>query len=835
MRLLLSLFLFSLFSLTSQGSENRIALLIGNSAYQYATPLSNPVNDIEAMSEMLNELGFEVMVYKDISQVDFKKAIDEFGNRLKSYDVGMFFYAGHGLQINGTNYLIPVDAKIDSEADVEYTCIDAGRVLAKMEASNSKSNIIILDACRNNPFKKSWDRSLKKEGLAFMEAPVGSVIAYSTSPGETASDGDSEHGMYTEALLKHIGDPRLNSLQVFQEVRKMVREKSNGKQVPWESTSLESDFYFNQSFGETEILPWAEQDDKTEDIPDRKDVIEGIEKIKNTKGYIWVEASGKTISEADNQAKGMIDRAMLDNIYSKIPVKAEAGDINLIVERNKSFCRETRNYVARRVYKKRKEYTVFRYIPLSELGKQLKYKSEKVASLYVSAKEAEQRLNMQDALKYYFWTYAMIANHPGGDILRQVESETEGIISMDAIEAKMETLFDDVNCIITDSSLYRDGYRYKVLFRLGDDVLRSIGFRYWNGVSWSDLNTTNNGQSLLDIYPGYTSKDIKINYEYRYNESARYDTYLFDIINSFSDNSIRTRSITVPEIAHADIAIQPELNAGKYQGIVRQFLASVEKGSPDGTEGLFSDEGLDIFKNLILYGNASTFLFDTAFSVYQSGDNTYIRGLAVKFDFPDSKTDFTENITLEITQEGLINNISFSLEDKAVEDILSKDRWPAQSKWELIRFLENYKTAYALKRIDYIDKIFSNRALIIVGKRVSESVSSDDDLYTLKDERFQMTKLSKEQYMYRLRRVFDRNEFINIKFEDNLVRKRDNTSNVYGINIKQNYYSSSYADVGYLFLMVDLKDNSKPVIYVRSWQPEKFSDGQVINLSDFTY
>jgi len=225
--------------------EKRLALVIGNNDYQFGGSLDNPANDARSMEEALKLVGFDVIKYENLDQRMMRQAIDNFGVLLKNYDVGLFFYAGHGIQAKGFNYLIPVDAALASEADVEYNCVRADRVLGKMEAAANKTNIVILDACRNNPFERSWTRSPTGKGLAFMNAPTGSLIAYATSPGNTASDGSGSNGLYTSALLSYIVDPNITAIQMFQLVRTFVREKSSGQQVPWESTSLEGDFYFN--------------------------------------------------------------------------------------------------------------------------------------------------------------------------------------------------------------------------------------------------------------------------------------------------------------------------------------------------------------------------------------------------------------------------------------------------------------------------------------------------------------------------------------------------------------------------------------------------------------
>ena len=236
-------------NLPSIANQKRIALVIGNSDYMNAGRLANPVNDARGMADALSSLGFKVLKYEDLGQSDMKRVIDEFGSMLSQYDVSLVFYAGHGIQVNGNNYLIPVDAKISSKKDVEYNAIDAGRILSKMENSKSKTNIIILDACRNNPFERSWNRAVKLNGggggLAFMNAPTGSLIAYSTAPGSTASDGEiGTNGVYTSALLEHMKTPNITIEEMFKRVRVTVEAKTDKKQVSWESTSLKGNFFF---------------------------------------------------------------------------------------------------------------------------------------------------------------------------------------------------------------------------------------------------------------------------------------------------------------------------------------------------------------------------------------------------------------------------------------------------------------------------------------------------------------------------------------------------------------------------------------------------------------
>jgi len=218
-------------------SERRVALVIGNGAYATG-PLANPPSDAEAFAAVLRDLGFEVIARQDVTQKEMKRALIEFGDELSAGGVGLFYYAGHGMQVNGRNYLIPVDAVIEGEADVDIEGVDAGAVLAKMDNADNRLNLVILDACRNNPFERSFRSS--GQGLAMLNAPSGTLVAYATAPGSVAVDTDS----YTQTLLRHIKTEGLAIEDLFKAVRREVKAQTSAKQVPWESSSLEGDFYF---------------------------------------------------------------------------------------------------------------------------------------------------------------------------------------------------------------------------------------------------------------------------------------------------------------------------------------------------------------------------------------------------------------------------------------------------------------------------------------------------------------------------------------------------------------------------------------------------------------
>ena len=223
-------------------AEFRTALVIGNSAYK-AAPLKNPVNDARDMASALKGLGFDVTLLTDASHQKMEAAAREFGLKLRQGGVGLFYYAGHGIQVAGENYLVPVDAVIQTESDVKFGCLNAGLILGKMEDAGNGLNVVILDACRNNPFARSFRSA--EQGLAKMDAPTGSLIAYATAPGSVAADGAGRNGVYTENLLKNLRTPGLPITDLFMRVRMGVVAATGRKQVPWEASSLTGYFYFS--------------------------------------------------------------------------------------------------------------------------------------------------------------------------------------------------------------------------------------------------------------------------------------------------------------------------------------------------------------------------------------------------------------------------------------------------------------------------------------------------------------------------------------------------------------------------------------------------------------
>jgi hypothetical protein len=233
-----------------RGPEQRVALVIGNSNYRNAARLENPDHDAQSMAQFLNSAGFEVIAATDLTQNDMIKVLQDFSAKVSERGpntVAMIYYAGHGVQLAGENYLVPIDARVTTPSDLLDNSVRLVDVMATLEAIPSRMRIVVLDACRNNPFPTINDAG---RGLAIVDAPNGSIVGYSTAPGTEALDGDAGHSPYAAAFLRLASEPNLPIEQLFKRIRLEVNRATDGQQTPWESSSLTSDFYF---FGDTAV------------------------------------------------------------------------------------------------------------------------------------------------------------------------------------------------------------------------------------------------------------------------------------------------------------------------------------------------------------------------------------------------------------------------------------------------------------------------------------------------------------------------------------------------------------------------------------------------------
>ncbi len=236
---------FTFSSLSFAAAQQRIALVIGNSDYKLISSLPNPKNDAELMSKTLEEVGFEVVTAIDADRRGMSRAVKRFGKKLRLAGkdaVGLFFYAGHGVQAEGANFLVPIGAEIEDQSDLSLETLNASDILSQMESAGNALNLVILDACRNNPYKGRVRSNGR--GLARLNAASGSLVAFAAAPGQVAADGTGTNSPYTKALTSAMKQPGLTIEQVFKQTRREVENKTGGQQTPWEESSLKGDFSF---------------------------------------------------------------------------------------------------------------------------------------------------------------------------------------------------------------------------------------------------------------------------------------------------------------------------------------------------------------------------------------------------------------------------------------------------------------------------------------------------------------------------------------------------------------------------------------------------------------
>lgn len=304
--------------------DKRAALVIGNARYLSASPLTNPGNDAADVAASLRRLKFDVVHIQDARLVDLDRGLDEFSRRLKPGGVALVFYAGHGVQLNGENWLMPVDisTKIE-ERDVSRQALGLNAIMERLDAVKSAVNIVVLDACRDNPFARSLKRSGAGAGLATVQAPSGTLIAYATAPGKTAADGDGRNSPFTRALVKALELPNLKLEDVFKIVGRTVMQDTGGVQVPWNNSSVTGDFYFSA---------------RRSDVP--ATILSGVPAVRDPgmqRKLIAGSASGNVADRAGDQAQ-----------VASLPVVENPRSNTSKPERSvKEFCADRPNFISR--------------------------------------------------------------------------------------------------------------------------------------------------------------------------------------------------------------------------------------------------------------------------------------------------------------------------------------------------------------------------------------------------------------------------------------------------------------------------------------------------------
>jgi hypothetical protein len=594
---------------------------------------------------------------------------------------------------------------------------------------------------------------------------------------------------------------------------------------------------------------------------------QNIEMIRaDRQTYLSGMGSGTTLKAAD--------QAALTEIIEQISVQVESSFETIKTEINKDFNETvkdvvrtysgaTLNNTERIIIQDEPNAKVFRYVKRNDIAKIFESRKNKIIELAHNGEIALENLQIADALRYFYWSQTMLRSHPESSEIK-MQSAGKEVLLITWLPMQINQIFSNVrvNVDTIEQDQSYSFYILNVLFR-GKPVV-NFDYTYWSGQDWSNIVSSKDGIGIVELPKLDDRKEIRLKAEYAFEGEANIDQELRNVMEKLSQvpykNSYFSISalpkpkatgivptedplLTIDQTKSDSIKNLDLATAAKPSGTIRELNAIEEddKAMNDVVTAImqknfikeqhhFTDEGYSTFQKLLQYGDAQIIKsFNTKY--YQYGDYTICRSIPMSFRFKTNNRTFVEDVVFYFDRQHKICNLTFGLSKKSVEDIASNDSWSDENKILLISFLENYKTAFSLKRFDYINNIFSDDALIITGL-VTKIASTTDSPYA-NNTIVKYNRQTKAEYMRKLKYSFDSKEYINIRFADNNVRRSGKGNDVYGIQIKQDYFSTNYGDSGYLFLLVDLSDTLRPQIHVRTWQPEKNADGSIYGLSDF--
>lgn len=575
-----------------------------------------------------------------------------------------------------------------------------------------------------------------------------------------------------------------------------------------------------------------------------------VSDIKKDASFLWGEGSAGDTHSADSLA---LD-ALVERISGVVNLPYSPSVKSALLRTYRDDVRKNSEFA---VNGGRKSVSVLRYIRRDAVPTVFDSRRRRVSEMTDVAAKAEEKLQMDVALRYLSWAAVLLQSVPDFDAAEVARLRSQRV----AILEGMNVRFERQN--VADRSVVELNFTYK-----GQPV-RNIDYRFFDGKQWSGLLSAKDGKGYVEVSPSSRLDDYRILYEsdpanlrHIYREVKAVER-AFDAAGRESSGEHRTsegvaRQKIGPQENGADavavqkidfsavrnkimdvvasekfsdsadstlhVSLAPVLFTENYEKSVGKICAAVPQRDYEGVRQLFTETGYDIFLRLISYGNARVLSADKL-NFYALGDEVFCRSVPMAFSFKGNSRQFVEDIVFTFNAEGLVSNLTFSLGKAAVSDICLHDLWSEEARLILVSFLENYKTAYALKRLDYISSIFDDDALIITG-RVLKSAPQRSEYGSNRYVRF--TRQNKSEYVRNLSRVFASQEYINIQFSDCEVVKLGKGGQLFGIKIRQEYFSTTYSDVGYLFVLVDLTDSACPVIHVRTWQESPDKDFGVI-------
>jgi hypothetical protein len=583
-----------------------------------------------------------------------------------------------------------------------------------------------------------------------------------------------------------------------------------------------------------------------------------VEQIKADKDtYIWGEGSGATLKEADNEALQMLISQISVQVESKfkhfVQEKSSENEADYKFEEKvksvvNTYSNATLHNTERIVISNEPDAKVFRYIERDNVEKVFENRKDKIFDFVDNACKAIKERRIGDGLRYYYWAFTLLKSHPDCNSLRYTDKQGGKHPLITWIPMRMNEVFAHLDFHVKETEQKEDMKSVFLNITYKGESVDNLDYSYWDGRDWSNLINVKDGRGFLEYYGAAAEgkKKGKMKVEYIYENQANIDNELKTVMEKIDAIPFRESYYTVHFNKQKDtdkskqkhVADKNEVKTSiskvsdpvKYRSALDEIQHAIAKEQYNSVKKLFTDRGYKMYQRLIAYGNARV-LSNSEHKFYEFKNEVMARSIPMRFSFKNNHQEFVEDVVFHFNEEKKIESLSFGLSKDALKSIIEKEVWNEVDRMVLVNFLEHYKTAYALKRLDYIESIFADDALIITGEVVKVKPNRDSRFQNNRIVRY--NRQSKAEYIRNLKYSFQSKEYINIQFEESEVRKGGKGGDIYGVQIKQNYYSSNYGDQGYLFLMVDLNDPREPIIHVRTWQPTKGKKDSIYGLSDF--
>lgn len=581
------------------------------------------------------------------------------------------------------------------------------------------------------------------------------------------------------------------------------------------------------------------------------------DQIKKSNDYYWGQSQ---VYDTYEKAKNSAVNLMLKNIAEKTsfsPVELQVSDpeeymmkILQTFEVKISYKRKMINVVRDT---KNDEYSCMAYISKSDFKSICDERVDEIQRYVNNGKQKEDDHLMVDALRSYYWGMMLCVAHPQGKNVK-IEIDDETVLAYEYLQGKVSEVLDSFTFSVSKNNpgeFNEEGISVILNVRADDNDVSGLQFRYYNGDDYI-RTMANNGKAEVQLRDkGMRDFDIKIEYDFSHEMIAHPEIH--NVVNVMDkiilkENTKREINITPYVQYFKGNNNPPAANPNALNESEKYYLKvmlELEKAFRDknylSVKKYFTTESYAMLDTLVRDANISV-VGNQQYEFITYENTTICRDIDLKFEYKNYASFIREVVFRFDSKTKLITSLAFRLSSVAENDIASKNRWDNNCRLSLISFLEDYQTAYALKRYDYLESIFSDDALIIVGHVLKKNNDEVKDIkkFNLSENEIQLLRMNKNAYFERLSRVFKSQEYINIRFTETDFKRqmysndesKINGEDIFGVRLLQEYHSTTYGDVGYLFLMVDLRDKQRPVIHVRAWQPEKVDINELVNLKD---